>query len=93
MLISTGSQLLFDALSDVFIPLGFDALGDPVFRDLADARIVEPALVLDAGRVLADLDRKPTAKTMPYPDPVPGGILVPAGRRRLLPASPLTGKV
>ena len=63
--ISTDSRVLFDALSGVFTALRFDALGDPVFRDLVVARIVEPTSILGAGRVLADLGRKPASeKTM-----------------------------
>ena len=60
--ISTESRVLFDALSVVFTALGFDALGDPVFRDPVVARIVEPTSILDAGRVLADLGRKRPAR-------------------------------
>ena len=37
--------------------LGFDALGDEVFRDLVIARVVEPTSLLDAGRVLAEMGR------------------------------------
>jgi hypothetical protein len=56
--VSTDSRVLFQALDGVFEDLGFGALGDEVFRDLVLARVVEPASVLDAGRVLADLGRK-----------------------------------
>jgi hypothetical protein len=38
--------------------LGFDAVGDEVFRDLVIARIVEPTSKLDSARVLADLGVK-----------------------------------
>jgi hypothetical protein len=55
--LGTASALLFDALASVFTDLGFDALGDPVFRDLAIARVVEPTSLLDTGRVLTDLGR------------------------------------
>ena len=42
--------MLFEALAGVFSALGFDALGDEVFRDLVIARVVEPTSLLDAGR-------------------------------------------
>ena len=51
----TSSRLLYDLLGHVYDWLGFDALGDAVFRDLVIARIVEPTSKLDASRVLADL--------------------------------------
>jgi len=63
--VSTDSRLLFQALDGVFGDLGFGALGDDVFRDLVLARVVEPASVLDTGRVLAELGRKAASgKTM-----------------------------
>jgi hypothetical protein len=52
------SRVLFQALDGVFRDLGFGALGDEVFRDLALARVAEPTSILDAGRVLAGLGRK-----------------------------------
>jgi hypothetical protein len=63
--ISTASRVLYDVLAGVFTSLGFDALGDDVFRDLVIARIVEPTSILDTGRVLIDLGCKPASeKTM-----------------------------
>ena len=63
--ISTSSRVLYDALVGVFTYLGFDAVGDAVFRDLVVARIVEPTSILDTGRVLRDLGRAPASeKTM-----------------------------
>jgi len=59
--LSTYSAMLFDALAGVFTDLGFDALGDEVFRDLVIARIVEPTSLLDTGRVLSDMGRRPAA--------------------------------
>jgi hypothetical protein len=53
--VGTDSRILFDALARVFTALGFDGLGDEVFRDLVIARVVEPTSLLDAGRVLRDL--------------------------------------
>jgi hypothetical protein len=63
--ISTSSRVLYDVLAGVFASLGFDALGDDVFRDLVIARIVEPTSILGTGRVLTGLDCKPASeKTM-----------------------------
>jgi hypothetical protein len=63
--VGTASALLFDALAGVFTDLGFDAVGDPVgdpvFRDLVLARIVEPTSLLDTGRVLSEMGRTPAA--------------------------------
>ncbi|MGH3118867.1 MAG: IS1634 family transposase [Pseudonocardiaceae bacterium] len=59
--VGTASGVLFDALAGVFAELGFDALGDTVFRDLVLARIVEPTSLSDTGRVLSDLGRTPAA--------------------------------
>jgi hypothetical protein len=59
--VGTDSSVLFDALATVFTDLGFDALGDEVFRDLVIARVVEPTSLLDAGRVLRDLGRDPAS--------------------------------
>ncbi|MGV9799585.1 IS1634 family transposase, partial [Mycobacterium sp. NPDC003449] len=53
--VGTSSRLLYDLLGHVYDWLGFDAVGDAVFRDLVIARIVEPTSKLDASRVLADL--------------------------------------
>ena len=56
--VSTDSRVLFQVLDGVFGDLGFDVLGDEVFRDLVLARVVEPTSILDSGRVLAELGRK-----------------------------------
>jgi hypothetical protein len=40
--LGTGSGVLFGALAGVYAGLGFDAVGDQVFRDLVIAWIVEP---------------------------------------------------
>ena len=53
--IGASSRLLYDVLGHVYDWLGFDAVGDLVFRDLVIARIVEPTSKLDSVRVLADL--------------------------------------
>ena len=55
--IKTSSAVLFDALAGVYCSLGFDALGDAVFRDLVIARVVEPTSLSDADRVLAEMGR------------------------------------
>ena len=59
--VGTDSRLLFEALAGVYTDLGFDALGDEVFRDLVIARVVEPTSLLDTGRVLTDLGRAPAS--------------------------------
>lgn len=51
------SELLFDTLCGVYSGLGFDRVGDEVFRDLVVARVVEPTSLVDVDRVLADLGR------------------------------------
>ena len=53
----TSSGLLYEALSKVYSGLGFDVVGDEVFRDLVIARIVEPTSLLDIDRVLAEMGR------------------------------------
>lgn len=53
--VGTRSRLLYDVLGHVYDWLGFDTVGDAVFRDLVIARIVEPTSKLDASRVLADV--------------------------------------
>jgi hypothetical protein len=55
--LKTCSGLLFDTLAGVYASLGFDVVGDNVFRDLVIARVVEPTSLLDVDRVLAELGR------------------------------------
>ena len=55
--IKTASRLLYDTLAGVYASLGFDAVGDEVFRDLVIARVVQPTSLLDADRVLAEMGR------------------------------------
>ena len=55
--LKTSSGLLYEALAGVYAWLGFDAVGDEVFRDLVIARVVEPTSLLDLDRVLAELGR------------------------------------
>lgn len=59
---ATHSRLLYEVLGAVYDWLGFDAVDDPVFRDLVIARIVEPTSKADAARVLTDLG----AETVSY---------------------------
>ncbi len=49
--------LLYDARAGIYAGLGFDAVGDEIFRDLVIARVVEPTSPLDVDRVLAALGR------------------------------------
>jgi hypothetical protein len=53
----TSSRLVYDALAGVYSGLGFDVVGDEVFRDLVIARVVEPTSLLDVDRVLAEMGR------------------------------------
>jgi len=59
--VATPSRVLFDALARVYADLGFDGLGDAVFRDLVIARVVEPTSLLDNGQVLTDLGLDPAS--------------------------------
>lgn len=59
--VATDTRVLFEALAGVYSSLGFDAVGDEVFRDLVLARVVEPTSLLDAARVLTDLGRAPAS--------------------------------
>jgi len=59
--VSTDARVLFEALTGVYSSLGFDAVGDEVFRDLVIARVVEPTSLLDTARVLTDLGRAPAS--------------------------------
>ena len=55
--LKTSSRLLYDAVAAVYSSLGFDVVGDEVFRDLVIARVVEPTSLLDIDRVLAEMGR------------------------------------
>jgi hypothetical protein len=55
--LKTCSRLLYDVLAGVYSSLGFDVVGDEVFRDLVIARVVEPTSLLDVDRVLAEMGR------------------------------------
>ena len=55
--LKTSSRLLYGALAGVYADLGFDVVGDEVFRDLVIARVVEPTSLLDVDRVLAEMGR------------------------------------
>ena len=58
MVVATASDLLFDVLSSVYADLGFDQVGDEVFRDLVVARIVKPTSLLAVDLVLESLGRR-----------------------------------
>jgi hypothetical protein len=53
--LGTQSRLLFDAVAGVYDDLGFNRLGDDVFKDLVVARVTEPTSLLDADRVLGEM--------------------------------------
>jgi hypothetical protein len=53
--VGTSSRLLYDVLASMYDRLGFNVVGDAVFRDLVIARIVEPTSKADSMRVLTDL--------------------------------------
>ncbi|NYF98533.1 hypothetical protein BJY20_001925 [Janibacter cremeus] len=59
---ATSSRLLYDVLTELYVDLGFDVVGDATFRDLVIARVVEPTSILDTGRVLGDLGRAPASE-------------------------------
>lgn len=52
---SAYSAVLWDALSKTYSDIGFDNLGDEVFKQLVLARIIEPTSKLDTIRVLNEL--------------------------------------
>ena len=56
--VTSASGVLYEALAGVYSRLGFDVVGDRVFRDLVVARVVEPTSLLDSGRVLGELGAK-----------------------------------
>lgn len=55
----TASAVLWDLLVTAYSRLGFDVLGDEVFRDMALARIVEPTSKRQVPRVLKTLGVEP----------------------------------
>jgi hypothetical protein len=80
--VATDTRVLFEALAGVYSSLGFDAVGDEVFRDLVIARIVEATSLLNTARVLTDLagDRPATRRCggpWPVPSPPPPIPLIP----------------
>ncbi|TDE95745.1 hypothetical protein EXU48_05600 [Occultella glacieicola] len=52
---ATRSRLLWEVLTDAYVHLGFDALGDEAFAAMALARIIEPTSKADTVRVLAEI--------------------------------------
>lgn len=53
--VAASSRLLYEVIGAVYDALGFDVVGDAVFRDLVIARIIEPTSKADSIRVLAEL--------------------------------------
>ena len=51
---SSRAAHLWDALCQAYRVLGFDAVGDEVFRQLVCARIIEPTSKIDSARVLSE---------------------------------------
>jgi hypothetical protein len=49
------SRFIFDVLLSVYDKLGFNSIGDEVFRQMVIARIIEPASKLDTVRILSNL--------------------------------------
>lgn len=63
---------LWDALEHAYRVLGFEAAaGDPVFRGLVLARIIEPTSKLDSARVLEEVGER---AGLPDGDPAPAGL-------------------
>ena len=60
---SSHSMLLWEALEGVWKGLGFDGIGDEVFKGLVLARLVEPTSKLDSIRVIEGLGLKAPANT------------------------------
>lgn len=57
------SRLLYETLTGVYARLGFDVVGDDVFRDLVVARVIEPSSKLDTIRILFELGLTPPSNT------------------------------
>uniref|UniRef100_UPI0029D416F6 IS1634 family transposase n=1 Tax=Nocardioides salarius TaxID=374513 RepID=UPI0029D416F6 len=55
LITSKRSGLLWQALSDAYARLGFDAIGDEAFAQLVLARIIEPTSKADSVRVLNEI--------------------------------------
>lgn len=53
------ARILWQGLTGTYSRLGFDVVGDTVFRDLVLCRAVEPTSKLDSVRVLGELGTKP----------------------------------
>ncbi len=58
---ATSSRLIYEVLGAVYDQLGFNIVGDDVFRDLVIARIIEPTSKADTQRVLDDLGAEPVS--------------------------------
>ena len=53
------ARILWQGLTGTYSRLGFDVVGDTVFRDLVLCRVVEPTSKLDSVRVLGELGTQP----------------------------------
>ncbi len=64
-LISTFSKYLLDQLEQYYDAIGFNAIGDQIFKDVVLARLVEPVSKVDTVRVLNELGvNAPTVDTI-----------------------------
>lgn len=53
------ARILWQGLTGTYSRLGFDVVGDTVFRDLVLCRVVEPTSKLDSVRILGELGTQP----------------------------------
>lgn len=70
---SKRSRQLLETLGSAWTALGFDVIEDEAFFQLVAARLIEPTLMLDSGRVLAEVrvrsGASPNDEALPGPDP------------------------
>jgi len=59
----TYPALLWNTLEGVYNCLGFDAVGDEVFKELVLTRLIEPSSKLDTIRILEEIDRTAPSNT------------------------------
>lgn len=63
---STSSKLLHKLITENYADLGFDEIGDKIFKHLVVARIVEPVSKLDSIRILEDMGQMCISKDQIY---------------------------
>lgn len=63
MVTNSSSMLLLEVIQAAWSALGFDQIRDEAFFQLVVARLVEPTLMLDSARVLADLGITPVHRS------------------------------